>query len=444
MGVGARSAVAAALVAGLIGVAPAVAADDLRPAGTSGMTATEGWEAAGQDDVACHSQVVLRPMHVNWPQGFAASIAVDAYGEHLDRFVTLEVKTAGGWWPTSSAVMPAQTPRAKGTSFRWHPITLTLPPAFATGRPQIRAVMDEAEACSQAVSDELTLSFVPATHSWTQLWAPGIQQGRTSRGATASLPISVQTTLTAIEGAPPMTTSFMLQRRIGTAPWQSLPAVPVAVRTTRQGVTTVEATIPAFSSSPKSPGGIVAYRFAPTSTASIDSAPSQPLTVTYFNARDVARKAVRRKCPKTPVSFKKDFPTGSGVSRDPMVAGWVRTGKNRVYLLASKIDKELTIEGVKQVAYHECAHILQYQVYAGRNKDSRAGAVGWAALLADAKAVFSKGRKAGSPAEHMADCVAQAISGLSGKATMTGYGGTCSAAQIKAAKRLLRGKPIAH
>jgi hypothetical protein len=86
----------------------------------------------------------------------------------------------------------------------------------------------------------------------------------------------------------------------------------------------------------------------------------------------------------------------------------------------------------RAVQLHECAHILQYRTY---RYDS-------VALDANMKRIYPNGRHEGT--EHMADCMADAMGARrvssSGGATWTvGYGGTCTSAQLAAARKVIAG-----
>jgi hypothetical protein len=86
----------------------------------------------------------------------------------------------------------------------------------------------------------------------------------------------------------------------------------------------------------------------------------------------------------------------------------------------------------RAVQLHECAHILQYRTY--RYDD--------VALDANMQRIYPNGTAGGT--EHMADCMADAMGARrvssSGGATWTvGYGGTCTSAQLAAARKVIAG-----
>lgn len=88
------------------------------------------------------------------------------------------------------------------------------------------------------------------------------------------------------------------------------------------------------------------------------------------------------------------------------------------------------------VQYHECAHILQYRAYG----------YDFSALHAAMDKVYPKGQHPGI--EHMADCMADVMGAKrsgdlpGGGMYFSGYGGDCSAKQLKAATRLIRGERL--
>jgi hypothetical protein len=95
-------------------------------------------------------------------------------------------------------------------------------------------------------------------------------------------------------------------------------------------------------------------------------------------------------------------------------------------------DIDATSVPARAVQLHECAHILQYRTY--RYDDE--------ALDANMHRIYPNGTSLGT--EHMADCMADAMGARrvssSGGATWTvGYGGTCTSAQLAAARKVIAG-----
>ena len=90
------------------------------------------------------------------------------------------------------------------------------------------------------------------------------------------------------------------------------------------------------------------------------------------------------------------------------------------------------------VQYHECAHILQYRAY-GYDGDT---------LKASMNRVYGKG----NGLEHMADCMADAmgaertgteyLANGSSRMWVAGYGGSCTSAQLAAARKLIAGERV--
>ena len=414
------------------------AAVALTPTTTMGLTDTSL-------DV-CWSQTVVQPKYSDrqYPQGFATPITVAAWGMQEARLVTLEIQVPGGWWPVGSQTMPAQVRPADGSNPLYYKMTFEIPASLAKGEPMVRATLDERLPCTQVMSPEIQIKFVPAVHTWSDLWIARITDGVTSRGATAPVELFINARLNARPGAPPMSTTFAVERRVGKGAWTTMKSVKVKATTDSGGLISLNAKIPRFSKSLSSKGGVVRYRFVPAATESINSVPSGIAIVKYFNARSVAKKAIKKKCPSTPVTYRSK-PVASAKPRPGQkIAGYVMTGENRIYLIKTPIYKDMTIEGVRQVAYHECGHVLQYKVYAGRKTLAGGGWLAWEQLKRDALKVFGgKDRKTGKDAiEHMADCVAEAVSKRTSPSTFTGYGGKCTKKHLKAAKRLLHGKRI--
>ncbi len=86
----------------------------------------------------------------------------------------------------------------------------------------------------------------------------------------------------------------------------------------------------------------------------------------------------------------------------------------------------------RAVQLHECAHILQYRTY---RYDA-------AALDANMKRIYPNGRYEGT--EHMADCMADAmgarrVHSSADSTWIVGYGGTCTSAQMAAARKVIAG-----
>ncbi|WP_345147898.1 hypothetical protein [Arthrobacter ginkgonis] len=88
------------------------------------------------------------------------------------------------------------------------------------------------------------------------------------------------------------------------------------------------------------------------------------------------------------------------------------------------------------VQYHECAHILQYRTYGYDGE----------ALKESMNRVYGKG----NGIEHMADCMADAMGAKrtgteylangSSRMWVAGYGGSCTSAQLAAARKLIAGE----
>ena len=410
----------------------------LLAAPTSGLHPAQ-LRTAAVPDQECLSQASIRTYYLTSPQGFPIDFPIGFWGKKDDRTVSLEIQGPDGWVAVATGTMPAQDP-----SSDWFLLTLTLPATFAQGDVRYRATLAPSANCPTASSEEYTVTFMPAQHRWSNnAWMLGSTDGKISRGVKATLELKSAARLSKHSRAPAdLATTFVVERRDGNGAWKTMPKIAAKANTDADGLISLSAKIPPFSKSNKSKGGKVTYRFSPVATEAIESVPGPELTVNYFNARKVAIKAVKRVCKKTPVTFVKKPAKGAEVPPGSFVAGYVRAGTNRVYLVSPRIEKAMSLDGVKQVGYHECGHVLQYSVYAKGLNYFRGGYQRYQEMVKDAKAIFSKKRGRSSAVEHMADCVAEKVSGLTSQQTSTGYGGTCSKKQLKAAQRLIKGKRI--
>jgi hypothetical protein len=106
------------------------------------------------------------------------------------------------------------------------------------------------------------------------------------------------------------------------------------------------------------------------------------------------------------------------------------------YVVAERIalghDIDANSVPARAVQLHECAHILQYRAYRYDGD----------ALDANMQRVYPNGTVLGT--EHMADCMADAmgarrVSSSDGATWTVGYGGTCTSAQMAAARKVIAG-----
>jgi hypothetical protein len=208
----------------------------------------------------------------------------------------------------------------------------------------------------------------------------------------------------------------IVERRVSGGAWKA----------TGQRVSTTSATFrvsfPAYSSSASAGNPTVEYRLRVRTGGVVRAGDvSDAITVHYRNpARftgfvKTLYRAVHPYCPSA-------LPRVVRLSGD--AAGDFTTGQ-----FALRIDTSIrSYVAVDQraVAIHECGHYLQWRNYG-------ASSAGWSRMKADAKAIF--GTNSSEPVEHMADCIARAAN----PGGYLGYGGTCTATQLAASKRMLAG-----
>lgn len=208
-----------------------------------------------------------------------------------------------------------------------------------------------------------------------------------------------------------------VERRVGGGSWKAT-AQRVSTRTS-----TFRAHIPAYSTRTSAPDATVAYRLRIRTPGIVGSGDvSSALTVHYRNpARFTGLTAslyrtVHPYCPSAVVRVVRltgdeagDYTTGQyALLVDASIAGYAPVNR-------------------RAVALHECGHYLQWRNYGGTT-------AGWNAMKKDAKAIF--GTNSSQPVEHMADCTSRAAN----PGGYLGYGGTCTAPQLAAAKRMLAGE----
>lgn len=91
------------------------------------------------------------------------------------------------------------------------------------------------------------------------------------------------------------------------------------------------------------------------------------------------------------------------------------------------------------VQYHECAHILQYRAY-GYNPTALDAAMD-ALYPKGGSNTFLPGYSYVEGTEHMADCIADAMGATrSSRGYVAGYGGSCTSAQLAAARKIIAGQ----
>lgn len=263
---------------------------------------------------------------------------------------------------------------------------------------------------------------VPAGSVGVVFTQAGIWGGsRTVTDALTTKPVSAQFYLTRTwrgTGGRTASVSALVQRRTEGGSWI----------TTGQRVSTTSArfrvVLPARSTSTTAADATVQYRLQVRAGGVVGSAATSPaITVRYRNpARFTGLTAslyrtVHRYCSSAVVRIVHlsdaagDFTTGQyALQVDSSVSGY------------AAVDR-------RAVALHECGHYLQWRNYG-------ASSAGWARMTADAEAVF--GAHTDDQVEHMADCIAQAAN----PGGYLAYGGSCSAKELAASKRMLAGDRV--
>jgi hypothetical protein len=208
----------------------------------------------------------------------------------------------------------------------------------------------------------------------------------------------------------------VVERRVGAGAWKAT-AQKVTTRTS-----TFHVHVPAYSTSTAAPDVTVGYRVRVRTAGIVGSGDASPaITVRYRNparftgVTRTLQQAVRPYCPSAVVRV---------VRLSGNAAGDYTTGQYSLRVDAS--IAHYSAVNRRAVALHECGHYLQWRNYGATN-------AGWSAMKRDAKAIF--GTNSSEPVEHMADCIARAAN----PGGYLGYGGTCTATQLAASKRMLAG-----
>ncbi|MDR0432323.1 MAG: hypothetical protein LBH48_03305 [Bifidobacteriaceae bacterium] len=387
--------------------------------GVSLVAAPQGAPASADDPLdPCSSQVNYRLPGSNTHRLAATpgTITGLAYSNAESRTVALEVSSSGTWTTVSTAAVAPSPDGSRG----WTLVDLAYPPDVAQGSQSMRVTMAPAGVCTQVTSAPFVMAFRKAQYTFN----PTMEV--TSSGP--SMTASTRSNLTLVGSTRAETlgtlqvSDIVVQRSVAGGPWTALPGVGVKAMptATSSSVFDLRADVPRLSGSTKQKAVSVAYRFASVETPTVATTFSKPLTVGYFNARAVVRAAVVRDCPTTKVYFKKKFPKDR-----TKAAGYYSWGRNKIVILSPAIDDRMPLEHVQSIAHHECGHRLQETAY---KKHS--------AAVKAAQRVF--GTNHSDPLEHWADCIAM----VRQPKGYLGYGGKCTAKQLKAAKRTLRGKKL--
>jgi hypothetical protein len=223
-----------------------------------------------------------------------------------------------------------------------------------------------------------------------------------------------------------------LQRRIGSGRWTTTSA---KVASTTDGLTV---RTPRYSTTAAT--RTVSYRLVSTAYSSAsgrvrNTSRSRVARIGYENqarytglAKTVYRYAAAY-CPNTAVHV-------AGLSS---AAGDYATGTLLIRVVADV--RSYRAKDVRALALHECSHERQWLNYGGTVQGHRTMTAAakryfshWA-LPAGARYPYVSPDRSITPIEHAADCGAQALN----RGGYLGYGGYCSATQLREGKRLLQG-----
>jgi hypothetical protein len=208
----------------------------------------------------------------------------------------------------------------------------------------------------------------------------------------------------------------MVQRRIGTGAWRST-GQSVVTRST-----VFDVRIRPYSLKATAKGATVRYRIAvPTGGTVREGDVSSAVKVVYKNVHRYTGfalalyRAVRQYCPAAVIRVMR-LPAGEA-GEQPFGLYEIRIAPAvRTYRPAY----------ARSVALHECGHFLQWKNYGSSNE-------GYRTMLRQANRIY--GTNHNYPMEHMADCIARAVEPNG----YLGYGGRCTAKQIRYAWRVLKG-----
>jgi hypothetical protein len=253
-------------------------------------------------------------------------------------------------------------------------------------------------------------------------WAGVNGTGQRSTPAFLSRPVVLTFTYTRWYWAPEGRTIGIpaeLQRRTGSGAW-----------TTVRSVTSTEPTrftvrVPPVSQSPRAKDRTIRYRLRVTAGGVVHTGGISPgVTVRYQNVhrytgfRLFLYTAARKYCPEATIHVMRLRPGRAG--EQPVGLYELRISPAvRGYAAAYK----------RSVVLHECGHFLQYKNYGST-------LAGRARMLQQADRIYGTNHPA--PVEHMADCVSHAVEPRG----YLGYGGRCTAKQLRYAWRILRGHTL--
>jgi hypothetical protein len=347
--------------------------------------------------------------------GSSGTLTALAYSKLHGRTVVLQVAAGPDWVPVASLEIPASV------STEWTRRDLAYPVELAGGAQSFRIHIEPAAECVAVDSEPLTMTFLKAAYAFSDTYTAHAGAKNVSLSTMSAVTVIANARAQDLDGI--QTSGFVFQRSVAGGPWEDLANVAVKVEPEAGDPTLfgLKAEVPRLSANSKRAGVAVAYRFASTATATVEPTASNPVKIDYFNSRSVIRKAIKRYCPSTKITFV-NKPTKAMKEK---WAGYYTWGKNRIVMLTTEFDDRDSIEWARFAATHECGHRLQEVTYKSSGAADKA-----------AKKVFGTNHK--TPLEHWADCVAYTQQ----KFKPLPYGGKCTAKQLKAAKKTLKKKRL--
>jgi hypothetical protein len=370
--------------------------------------------AVGDADMCASQMSHQPPLDVERLVGTSGTFSSFAYSEGLARTVSLQQAVGDTWTTVSSATVPPSIDAA------WTVTDLPYP-AQVQGAYLFRFELAAAGDCVAVATEAFTVTFRKARYTFTQAYQSYTDNASPTLSTGSPFPL-VGFARAEVLGNAAQVSTIVVQRSTGGGPWKTLDGTEVTVepRANDPGISDLRAEIPPLSTNQYAKGARVAYRFASTETATVEPTASDPASIRYFNARAELKKASRRFCPGSRIVFRNAF---SKTESD--AAGYVIWGEKTIYYRLPVFNDLMTLQEVRHLAYHECGHRLQYTTYKSRNAANKA-----------AKKIF--GTNHSNPLEHWADCVAQSREPVAN----LGYGGTCTAKQLKYAVKTLKRKKL--
>jgi hypothetical protein len=269
-----------------------------------------------------------------------------------------------------------------------------------------------------AVAAALVLSFVPVVASPAaaeiiDVTHPYIYPLALDYGSPTNRPLTL---VFELGGFSDDTTTYDigLERKPKGGEWE---ATDVA---TQASFGTFTLTAPALSKSKKTKNTTVKYRAVIAQSPITDGYTSEPAKVSYQNTAKytglklVSIHAVSKYCRSAVITIES---VGGGA------VGLYGTGHPNVIIIDPSMKRYPTLQQ-RTVAMHECGHYLQ-------NEYGINNGLSYEQVNKRVKKIFGTNHEYAY--EHMADCIAHAVFPQGG----LGYGGKCSARQIKVAKRFL-------